>query len=190
MNSLGSGYASSSSLPPTLTVPQIFAYTSASTLAQATTSVSAQSLVQQDSSCGLASGFISTLTLPPHHIPVPSLPFCPPITQDAPPRLPQWPSSMPSTSLIPITNYITTPGGRRQMYSHVSWPYPQPLIPPQPPRRLPYTESFKITPGFHPYFPYPSAAAAATPFYPRPAMPPYPVYYNPNFNPNHRPNQQ
>ena len=184
-------------LPPTLSVPQIFSYTSASSYSQPSSCISTPSL-PQDSSRISASNYISTFTLP-HHVPTPAFPFCVPASsylQDSSrasgsglsqnssfvSRVPRWSSYLPpaNTSLMPITNYITTPSGRHHFYSQISWPYPYPPIPHRALHRLPSTESFKMTPSFHPYIPYPSSAA---PYYPSTTIP-YPVYYNTNYRPN------
>lgn len=204
MNFLGTSSSYVPPLPPTLSVSQIFSYTSASSNSQPSSCISTPSQ-PQDSSCISASNYISTFTLPPPvPVPTPPFPFCLPAPIPSHPqdsssstsssssasgsgqsqnsslvaRLPQWSSYFPATTM-PITNYITTPSGRHHFYSQVSWPYPYPPIPHRALHRLPSTESFKM-PTLHPYIPYPSSAA---PYYPRTTIP-YPVYYNTNYRPN------
>lgn len=196
-----SGTTSSSyvPLPPTLSVPQIFSYTSASSYSQASSCISVPSVPQDSSGIpSVASNYISTFTLP-HHMPAPSFPFCPTVssqpqdsscasgsslTQDLSliSRLPRWSSYVTSsTSLLSSTSYITTPSGCHRFYSQVSWPYPYPRIPHHSLHRLPSMENYKMTPSFHPYLPYPSSAA---PYYPSTTTAAYPVYYNTNYRPN------
>lgn len=118
---------SSSYVPllPTLSVPQIFSYTSACSHSQASSCVSAPSVPQESS--GISSSvaafcYTSGYTLPHYPIPPPSFPFCPtpPVSSSQPQdnsgasgssmtqdlsfvaRLPQWPSYIPpSASLLP-----------------------------------------------------------------------------------------
>ena len=206
LNFLGtsSSYAPPPPLLPTLSVPQIFSYTSlsASSHSQPSSCISTPSLPPQESSCIPASNYISTFTLPhpPQLLPTPpppppaGLPFLPPPVSSYPQdpnapsgsglsrnstflsRLPRWSGCLQrNSSAMATASYITTPSGRHQFYSQVSWPYPYPPIPPRHTLpRLPSTQSFQMTPFPHPYIPYPSSAA---PYYPSTTVA-YPLYYN------------
>ena len=166
-----SGTTSSSHvpLPPTLSVPQIFSYTSASSYPQTTNYVTVPSLpLPQDSTSTL--NYIPMFTLPPT-LP-PGFPTVSQHNRSASSsslmsqyfsfvsRLPRWSSYVPSnTSVMPITTYMTTPSGLHHYYSRVSWPYPH-LVPYRSLHQLPSTES--STP-FHHFLPHPSSVAVHYP---------------------------
>ena len=156
MNFLGtsSSYAPPPPLLSTLSVPQIFSYTSsASSHSQPSSCISTPSLPPLESSCIPASNYISTFTLPHHHqLPTPppptGLPFLPPPLSSSYPqdpnalsgsglsqnstflsRLPRWSGCLQrNSSAMATASYITTPSGRHHFYSKVSWPYPYPPI--------------------------------------------------------------
>ena len=100
-----SSYASPPPLLPTLSVPQIFSYTSlsASSHSQPSSCISTPSLPPLESSCIPASNYISTFTLLHHHhhpqlLPTPppppptGLPFLPPPLSSSYPQDPNAPS--------------------------------------------------------------------------------------------------